>query len=421
MKKLYLWAADEEPPPPKLSMWRRFAENYMPSVVIYLMVATLAGFVFYPRVVKTVPTGHVGVLWKRFQNGTVLDPRELKDEGFHLIFPWDELFLYDLRVKSITESYSAISKDGVNMISSLNIRYRLKRDTIPTLHQVIGPDYLKLVGPGIASHMREVISQYNSEEVYSTARNQIQDKIRETTVSRLSEKMMEGEGPISYSVAMREAVTIYDTLLYGIELPPAVVAAINRKAEQYYISEEYKFRIEREKRETERKRIEAEGIRDFQQTVSQGISDSYLRWRGIEATLQLSQSTNSKVVVIGGGKDGLPIILGNVDAPSPRHEPGAPPAEGAKDSDKATLPGPAIPLEKTPVAALPKPMEKTKPAALGAETSPATAPTPLSSVWLPGLPVLDTLLYWIGRSNQHETGVAPKPSADKPTIMQPQQ
>src|SRR5215203_3371059 len=294
MNKVYLWRADPEPRRAEVSRWRQFVENRLPGVVIYLMVAALIGLLFYPRIVKTVPSGHIGVLWKRFESGTVLDPRELKDEGLHLILPWDRLFLYNLRIKSITESYSAISKDGVNMIASLNIRYRLKRDTVPTLHQVIGPDYLKLVGPGIASHMREVISQYNAEEVYSTARNQIQDKIRETTVGRLGEKMMEGEGTTSYSVAMRELVTIYDTLLFGIELPLAVVAAINRKAEQYYISEEYRFRIEREKRESERKKIEAQGIRDFQQTVSQGISDSYLRWRGIEATLQLSQSTNLK-------------------------------------------------------------------------------------------------------------------------------
>src|SRR5262249_26814848 len=80
----------------------------------------------------------------------------------------------------------------------------------------------------------------------------------------------------------------------------------------------YKFRVEREKRESERKRIEAEGIRDFQQIVSQCISESYLRWRGIEATLQLSQSTNSKVVVIGSGRDGLPVILGNADVRGPR-------------------------------------------------------------------------------------------------------
>src|SRR5215204_2800870 len=215
MNKMYRWSHDKEQPAPKVRRWRRIVENYMPGLVIYLMVAALVGLVLYPRVVKTVPSGQIGVLWKRFESGTVLDPRELKDEGLYLILPWDRLFLYDLRIKSFTESYTAISKDGVNMLASLNIRYRLKRDTIPTLHQVIGPDYLKLVGPGIASHMREVISQYNSEEVYSTARNQIQERIRETTTSTMSDKMMEGEGTTSYSVAMRELVTIYDTLLFG--------------------------------------------------------------------------------------------------------------------------------------------------------------------------------------------------------------
>src|SRR4051794_15703146 len=199
MKTQYVWAT-EEPPPPKPSKWRWFAESYMPRVVICLMVATLVGFLFYPRVVKTVPSGHVGVLWKRFHNGTVLDPRELRDEGLHLILPWDELFLYNLRVKSINESYSAISKDGVSMTAFINIRYRLKRDTIPTLHQVMGPNYLGLIIPEIASQMREIISQYNVEDVYSTARNQIQDKIRDAMVGGMSEKMMQGEGPTAYSV-----------------------------------------------------------------------------------------------------------------------------------------------------------------------------------------------------------------------------
>src|SRR5215210_5574637 len=383
---MYRWTDEKRQPAPRVRMWRRVVENYMPGAVIYLMVAALVGLLFYPRIVKTVPSGQIGVLWKRFESGTVLDPRELKDEGLHLILPWDRLFLYDLRIKSITESYSAISKDGVNMTASLNIRYRLKRDTVPTLHQVIGPDYLKLVGPGIASHMREVISQYNAEEVYSTARNQIQERIRETTVGRLGEKMMEGEGTTSYSVAMRELVTIYDTLLFGIELPLAVVAAINRKAEQYYISEEYQFRIEREKRESKRKKIEAEGIRDFQQTVSQGISDSYLRWRGIEATLQLSHSTNSKIVIIGGGKDGLPIILGNVDAPAPRLEPDQSSKE-LPELTKGTLPDPAMPLDKPPVAALSQPTEAAKASAPTSEKPPGAEPTSLSSLVLSGFPI----------------------------------
>ena len=116
-----------------------------------------------------------------------------------------------------------------------------------------------------------------------------------------------------------------DTLVLGLELPQTVVAAINRKVEQYYLVQEYAFRVDREKKESERKQIEAEGIRAFQQTVSQGISNSYVRWRGIEATLQLAQSPNSKIVIIGGGKDGLPIILGNVDTPAaPRTSAGRP-------------------------------------------------------------------------------------------------
>ena len=136
---------------------------------------------------------------------------------------------------------------------------------------------------------------------------------------------------------MSSVLILYDILVTGIELPAAIVAAIDRKIEQYYIAEEYKFRVEREKRESERKKIEAEGIRDFQQTVSQGISESYLRWRGIEATLQLSQSANSKVVLIGSGKDGLPVILGNVDTPAPTSAGSTPPTGNDTDRKSTRL------------------------------------------------------------------------------------
>jgi prohibitin 2 len=380
--KAYLWSVDDAPPPTrKRSRWRRFLDRFLPTLVIYLMVLTLVGVVLYPYTVVTVPSGEVGVLWKRFGGGTVLDPRELRDEGLHFIWPWNELFLYDLRVQSLTETYNAISSDGVSLTATINIRFRLKRDAIPTLHQVIGPNYSKLLGPEIASQMREVIAQFTAEQVYSTARQEIQDKIRERTVERLGSKMMEREGETSYNVAMRDTIILYDTLLYGIELPALVVTAINRKTEQYYISEEYKFRVEREKRESERKKIEAEGIREFQQIVSQGISDSYLRWRGIEATLQLSQSTNSKVVVIGGGKDGLPIILGNVDGPSPPNSGGgaaAPNDGGAAPKERATAPSPAVPLEQTPAAGLTKPAEK--PPAAAPQEPRASLPSTLSDI-----------------------------------------
>src|SRR5438552_2869488 len=361
--KAYLWPVDGTPPPTTPSRWRRFVERHLPSAVIYLMVATLVAIVLYPHMVIMVPSGDVGVLWKRFGGGTVLDPRRLKNEGFNLILPWNQVFLYDLRRQSFTESYNAMSSDGVSLTATIIVRFRLQRDATPVLHQAIGPNYKQvLVQPGIGSLTREVIAQYTAEQVYSTARQEIQDKIRSLVEARLSEKMMEHqgeeEGEESYRVSMSDIFILYDILVTGIELPAAIVDAINRKTEQYYIAEEYKFRVEREKRESERKKIEAEGIRDFQQTVTQGISESYLRWRGIEATLQLSQSTNAKVVVIGSGKDGLPIILGNVDSPAPRA--GSTPASGNDSTTKesTTAASPAVPLEKTPAAGLATPTEK---------------------------------------------------------------
>ncbi|MGH6770259.1 MAG: prohibitin family protein [Xanthobacteraceae bacterium] len=317
--------------------------------------------VLVPLMVVNVPSGQVGVLWKRF-GGTELDPRYLRNEGLNIILPWDKLFLYQLRIQSATQTYNAISSDGVNLTAAINMRFRLRREFIPQLHQAIGPDYANLLGPEIASRMREVISQYTAEQVYSTERQKIQEEIKNRVIAKLGERFLERDGVTPYRIPIRDVGVLYDTLLHEIRLPDAVVTAINRKAEQYYISQEYVYRVERERRESERKKIEAEGIRDFQQTVSQGISNSYLRWRGIEATLEMARSNNAKIVIIGGGKDGLPIILGNVDgpvAPPPAAAPGggaaAPPSGTAPGS--GALPGAAAPA---PGGAGPAPAQGSK-------------------------------------------------------------
>jgi hypothetical protein len=244
--------------------------------------------------------------------------------------------------------------------------------------------------------MRGVIAEYTAEQVYSTARQEIEIKIRESTIEHLSRRTLKNA---SYEVRSADGLVLYDTLLYGIGLPAAIAEAINRKTEQYYVAQEYQFRIERERRESERKAIEAEGIRAFQQIVSQGISDSYLRWRGVEATLQLAQSNNSKVVIIGGGKDGLPIILGNVDTPAPIKARGAPPAQdGTMAEERATAASPAAPLERTPAAGLSIPAEK-MPAADSATPRETTQAAPTAappaqprSLSLPSLSDLATLL-----------------------------
>ena len=161
--------------------------------------------------------------------------------------------------------------------------------------------------------------------------------------------------------------------------------------------------------------------RTIPQKASQGISESYLRWRGIEATLQLSQSTNAKVVVIGSGKDGLPIILGNVDSPAPRA--GSTPASGNDSTTKesTTAASPAVPLEKTPAAGLATPAEKIAPASSGNPS--AAAPEASRSFWPLSLSDIETYLYRIVRPAEPKT--EPKAEsrtrqpAEKPVAEQP--
>ena len=378
----------------KPNKWWHFVERRLPVIVIYLMVISLVGAILAPHVVVTVPSGHVGLMWKRFRGGTVLDPRQLKDEGLRILLPWDKMFLYDLRLQTTTDTYNAITKDGVSINATISIRFRLKHDAIPQLHQAIGPDYIaRLVRPEIGSRAREVIAEYTAEEVYSTRRQDVQRGIRGHTQKMLAEKTMErtaeqSEYGDAYRVPMDELLNLLDTLVLGIVLPPTVVNAINRKVEQYYLSEEYVFRVARERKESERKKIEADGISEFQRIVSQGISDSYLRWRGIEATLQLAQSPNSKIVVIGNSRDGMPIILGNVDSPAVTSPPSTDPT---KSNEKMTSASPTIPLEKIPSTHLTPPLEKftsagpDKPAEKPAETSQA-GPTATTTPSQPATP-----------------------------------
>jgi regulator of protease activity HflC (stomatin/prohibitin superfamily) len=332
--------------------WWRFVGRHLPSLSVMLMASMLVATLLFPYVVITVPSGSVGVLWKRFNGydlycwcfvgrGTILDPHELRDEGLHLVWPWDKLFIYNLRLQSTTQTYNAITKDGVSVLVQINIRFQLLHNSIGVLHKFIGPQYLQsVVAPEIGSQAREVISQYGAEEVYRS-REAIQDKIRNNSQKSLGAHLntlvqpeaMEQPDPKHYNDFLQSSIQILDTLVLSIELPPAIVAAINRQTEQYYQIQEFKYRVEREVEEAKRKQVEANGIAAFQRTVSKGISDSYLRWRGIEATLALAQSKNSKIVIIGSGKDGLPIILGNVDnLPSPGSGPSpaagnAPPGE----------------------------------------------------------------------------------------------
>jgi regulator of protease activity HflC (stomatin/prohibitin superfamily) len=352
----YSESLDPTPAPRRGRRFWRFL-RYLSSISIGLMVLLLAIIVLWPYVVITVPSGSVGVLWKRINGfdfycwcfvgrGTVLNPRELRGEGLHIILPWDKLYLYNLRLQTETLTVHAISKDGVSVAAQINVRFQLQHQSVAVLHKFVGPAYkASIVVPEIGSEAREIISRYTAQQVY-TSRERIQKEIRDGAQLSLAGHLnmlvqpeaMEQPDSHHYNDFLQHSLQFLDTLVLNIELPPAIVAAINRQTEQYYQIQEFKFRVEREAQESKRKQIEANGIAAFQKTVSQGISNSYLRWRGIEATLALAQSKNAKIVVIGTGKDGLPIILGNVDTPPARTETPKPGAGGTPLPSQATPP-----------------------------------------------------------------------------------
>lgn len=373
--------------PTRPRTWRRFIGRHLPSLSVTLLAALLMATLLFPYVVITVPSGSVGVLWKRFNGydlycwcfvgrGTILDPRELRDEGLHIIWPWDKLYIYTLRLQSATQTYNAITRDGVSVTAQINVRFQLLHNYVAVLHKFIGPQYLaSVIEPELGSRAREIIAQYTAQEVY-TSRESIQSKVRADAQKSLSTHLnslvqpeaMEQPDPKHYNDFLQNSIQLLDVLVLGIELPPEIVAAINRQTQQYYEIQEYKYRVEREAQESTRKQIEANGIAAFQRTVSEGISDSYLRWRGIEATLALAQSRNSKIIIIGGGKDGLPVILGNVDGVAGSASKATATEDDATPSEK--IPG----ISSSQINTLPKPTGSSSPEKSNAASVNSTPP-----------------------------------------------
>lgn len=276
------------------------------SVSIYalILVVLLGCVAVAPRLLVTVPAGHVGVIWMRFGGGTVTDYHY--EEGIHFVMPWDEIISYDARLHNNARVYDTISSDGLRMKVEIAVRYRINRDSVGFLHKLVGPDYAQvLVYPEIGSHARELIATYTPEQLYTDARSFIQAQILERMVRDL------GSSLANQSFGGK-LVTVEDVLIRSVTLPDSVAEAIERKSEQYHAMLEYDYRIESEKKERERKRIEAEGVREFQDIVSHTITNEYLRLKGIEATMSLATSQNSKTIIIGG-KDGLPVILNTED------------------------------------------------------------------------------------------------------------
>jgi regulator of protease activity HflC (stomatin/prohibitin superfamily) len=238
-----------------------------------------------------IPAGHVGVI-DFF--GTVSD--NTLYPGVNFVNPMANVVKFDARTQEIKEIMNVPSKEGLSVELEISVLFHLSFENANKIYKTVGENYVeKILVPQFRSVVRGVTASYDARALY-TAEREILAKQIETGLANLVDP---------------RGITIEAAPLRQIILPPGLTASIEEKLKSEQESQRMQFILQRETQEAERKRIEAQGIADFQDIVSKGISDQLLKWKGIEATEKLANSSNSKVVIIGSGKEGLPIILGN--------------------------------------------------------------------------------------------------------------
>ncbi|MDP4616243.1 MAG: prohibitin family protein [Schleiferiaceae bacterium] len=266
--------------------------NSFPKWLIPAFAAFLLILVFSSRLFVKIESGEAGVQYDLVK-GLKVD--RVYDQGLKIIAPWNRMFIYSTRIQEDRSVMEVLSANGLTIRAELSYRYRPFQDKIGYLHNEVGENYHeRIIIPEIRSATREIIGKYLPEELYSSKRDSIQTEIFVLAAERIRGKYIE-----------LDAVLIRD-----VGLPDKLKQAIERKLEQEQVSLEYEFRLTRAQKEAERQRIEAEGKAVANRLLSQSLTDKILRDKGIDATLKLAESPNSKVIVVGGS-DGLPLILGN--------------------------------------------------------------------------------------------------------------
>jgi len=239
----------------------------------------------------TVDSGHAGVVFESLGGGT---RKATLGEGLHVIPAWNQVIPYDLRVHEMKEKLSVLSNNGLSMHVEASVRFRPRAEELFELHTKIGPRYAEtLVAPVVRSEGRKVFGRYAPEEIYSTKREEIEKQIYDEV-----QKALEGRPVVVEAVLVRD-----------VELPESIKQAIADKLGEEQRAQKMKFTLDRERQEATRKQIEAEGINKYQAIVRQGLTTEYLSYKGIEATLKIAESPNTKVIIIGGGKGGLPLVF----------------------------------------------------------------------------------------------------------------
>ncbi|AVR46194.1 peptidase [Christiangramia fulva] len=267
----------------------------LPKLTIPIIIGIVILIIFVANSTMTIGSGEAGVLYKTFGGGVVTDEPPLS-EGFHIVAPWNKVFVYEVRQQSIEEQMNVLSSNGLEIELDASVWFQPAYDELGKLHREKGENYIqRLLQPAVRSAARAVVGRYNPEQLYSTKREAIQQEIFEETQLLLEDQY----------------VQVNQVLVRDVSLPPTIKEAIERKLKQEQESLEYEYRLTKAEQEAKRQRIDAEGKARANEILNASLTDKILQEKGIQATLELAKSPNAKTVVIGSGKEGLPLILGN--------------------------------------------------------------------------------------------------------------
>jgi len=241
-----------------------------------------------------VASGQRAVFFSKFGNGTEMG--KIYQEGFNWHLLWNSMFVYKIQTQERKENLQVLSSDGATIRMEVSILFRPVLNKIDSLQITIGEAYYDVkVAPTVRGIARTVAGRYKPEEIYSTKRDELKKAITDALTDGMAAHFIE----------------IQDVLVRDVEIPAKISEAINFKLTADQEAQKMEFTIQKERLEAERKKIEAQGISDFQQIVSAGITPSLLKWKGIEATLKIAESPNTKVIIVGNDAGSLPVILGN--------------------------------------------------------------------------------------------------------------
>ena len=266
----------------------------LPKIGLPILFAGIILVIVIAKSTVTIDSGEAGVLYETFGGGVVVDEPPL-GEGFHFVAPWNKIIVYEVRQQSLDEKMEVLSSNGLEIELDASIWFQPEFENLGSLHREKGEAYIqRVLQPAVRSAARAVVGRYNPEQLYSSKREAIQKEIYDETQLLLKDQY----------------VQINEVLVRDVSLPATIKEAIERKLRQEQESLEYEFRLTKAEQEAERQRIDAEGKARANQILAASLTDKVLEEKGIQATLELAKSPNSKVVVIGG-ENGMPLILGN--------------------------------------------------------------------------------------------------------------